>query len=56
MSGDVKLSRGTARAALVALRLQQFDLARYGRLDECDTVAKAADEVEAAIAGQAVPR
>jgi hypothetical protein len=56
VSGDVALSRRAAKAALVALRLQQFDLARYGRLSECDTVAKAADEVEAALAGQVAPR
>lgn len=44
------ISAEAAKAALVALRLQQFDSARYGRLDECDQVAAAADQIESALA------
>jgi len=55
-SRDVVIAHRTARTALIALRLQQFDLVRYGRTDEATTVAEAADALEAAIAGQGVPR
>ncbi len=44
------ISAEAAKTALIALRLHQFDSARYGLLDQCDTAAAAADHIEAALA------
>lgn len=51
----VTVDTETAKAALLSLRLHQYELARAGRLDECGRIASCGDTIAAALTAATVP-